>query len=227
MPRNQVQPRGENSLWGRDGEGSGIRYRLSEAGSVSWHYFSLTFDHEYRPILRDWGSFNGIQVTYGGQGRGRRRNFQWIIGGHSIPEKKKIKIYLSYCEIPEFQIVVYQHDTATQIYRDNVDQFRRGTAGTEDLFGQLDLGRPETQRATGIQTPGTGPIVLGEFVGEGVFATVTRNWDVSTAAEYALKTPSLKAVRKGFDLEKWKREARILQMTSHVSRSPLICSFPL
>ncbi|KND93130.1 hypothetical protein TOPH_02411 [Tolypocladium ophioglossoides CBS 100239] len=56
---------------------------------ISNYHFSLTFDNHHRLIVKDWGSLIGTQVTYNGEGEGTRRHFQWIIGGHDIPQRKK------------------------------------------------------------------------------------------------------------------------------------------
>ncbi|KAK4243398.1 kinase-like domain-containing protein [Corynascus novoguineensis] len=184
--------------------------------SLSAHHFALTFDEHYRPIIKDLGSSNGTEVTYDKQGEGRRSDFVWIIGGHGIPQEKDI-IVITINKNLKFQIVVARHDITSQRYIDNVNRFRQGTANAENLFGRLDLrSRPQTERASGAHTPGTGPIVLRKKLGEGTFGVVTHLWDVSTADEYALKEPSERAVRENrVRVDAWRKEAGIMSRLSH------------
>lgn len=49
---------------------------LPNCKGVGYHQFTLTFDDANRLIVKDWGSFIGSEVTYNGEGRGRRRGFQ-------------------------------------------------------------------------------------------------------------------------------------------------------
>jgi hypothetical protein len=186
---------------------------------MSWHFFSLTFDEAYRLIIRDWGSISGMEVTYNRQCKEFRSNFPWIVGGHDMPQNRQpIKIRLDKDGLLKFELVVCKHDITSPDYRNKVDRFMQGTADTEDLFGQLDLQHPDTRRATGAHTPGTGPLHLREPLGAGAYATVTRVWNVSTAQEYALKAPSAKAIRGDkYRKETWDREVEILKSLSHVS----------
>ncbi|KAK3305052.1 protein kinase [Chaetomium strumarium] len=184
--------------------------------SLSAHHFALTFDDHYRPIIKDLGSFNGTEVTYDKQGKGRRRNFVWIIGGHDIPREKKA-IVITISPNLKFQIVVAHHDITSQQYIDNVNRFRQGTADAENLLGRLEVrSRPQTERASGAHTPGTGPIVLRKKLGEGTFGVVTHLWNVSTADECALKEPSGQAIReRRVEVDAWRKEARIMGRVSH------------
>ncbi|KAK3302817.1 kinase-like domain-containing protein, partial [Chaetomium strumarium] len=184
--------------------------------SFSAHHFALTFDDHHRPIIKDLGSYNGTEVTYDGVGEGRRSDFVWVIGGHDVP-RKITTIVICVHESLKFQIVVTDHDITSPPYIDNVKRFRQGMANAESLFGRLDLrSRPHTERASQAHTPGTGPIVLRKKLGEGTFGVVTRLWDVSTAAECALKEPSERATRNGWvNLDAWRKEARIMGLVSH------------
>jgi hypothetical protein len=141
--------------------------------TISFHHFALTFDDHYRPIVKDLGSANGTEVTYDTQGEGKRSDFVWIIGGHDVPQRMKA-IVININKNLKFQIVVAHHDITSPRYIDNVNRFRHGTANAENLFGRLDLrSRPQTERASGAHTPGTGPIVLRKKLGEGTFRVVT------------------------------------------------------
>ncbi|KAH8889939.1 kinase-like protein [Thozetella sp. PMI_491] len=180
---------------------------------ISSHHFALTLDEQYRPIVKDLGSLCGTEVIYDNEG-GRRRDFRWIVGGHGVPEKK-MTIVIEVVKDLKFQIVVSHHDVNSQLYMDNVDQFRQGTVDTENLFGRLDL-PPETERPTGTHTPGTGAIFLRKKLGEGSFGVVTHFWNVSTGEEYALKQPSQRAIKdKDVDIGAWRSEADIMRRITH------------
>jgi hypothetical protein len=191
---------------------------LPQISGISFHHCALTFDKHNRPILRDLGSLNGTAVTYDNEGKGFRSKFHWIIGGHNVPNEKN-EIVIDLQEHLKFQIVVSHHDITSQLYIDNVSWFRQGTARAENLLGRLGLrSRPETERASGARTPGTGPILLRRKLGEGAFGVVTHIWDVSTGAEYALKEPSEKAIKRNkVDKEAWRKEADVMRRITHVS----------
>ncbi|KAH6614517.1 protein kinase [Chaetomium sp. MPI-SDFR-AT-0129] len=184
--------------------------------SLSAHHFALTFDDHYRPIIKDLGSFNGTEVTYDKQGKGRRSDFVWVIGGHDIPQET-YTIVITISPSLKFQIVVAHHDITSQQYIDNVNRFRQGTADAENLLGRLEVrSRPQTERATGTHTPGIGPILLRKKLGEGTFGVVTHLWNVSTAGECALKEPSEQAIRvRRVEVDAWRKEAQIMGRVSH------------
>ncbi|OAA58602.1 Protein kinase-like domain protein [Niveomyces insectorum RCEF 264] len=189
--------------------------RLARMSGISFHHLALTFDDQYRLVIKDLGSLAGTEVLYNEQGRGKRSDFVWIVGGHDMPQKRG-KIIVVFHRHLQFEIVVSSHDITSQSYMDKVDQLRQGTANAEDLLGGLDLSRPQTERASGAQTPGTGPIFLTEKLGEGTFGVVTRLFNVSTGEECALKEPSARAVRKRtVKVDAWKKEARIMGRISH------------
>ncbi|KAL2184991.1 kinase-like protein [Thermothelomyces heterothallicus CBS 203.75] len=184
--------------------------------TISFHHFALTFDDHYRPIVKDLGSSNGTEVTYDTRGKGNRSNFVWIIGGHGTPQEIKT-IVINVNKDLKFQIVVAHHDITSPQYIDNVNRFRQGMADAGNLLGRLDLGsRPQTERASGAHTPGTGPIFLKKKLGEGTFGVVTHLWNVSTAEECAVKEPSARAIqRRWVRPDEWMKEARIMKRVSH------------
>lgn len=189
---------------------------LPAISGVSFHHFALTFDQQNRPIVQDLGSLCGTEVTYDERGQGKRRNFRWVVGGDDTPNSAKTIIINIHNQL-QFQIVIIHHDLTSQLYRENVDSFRRGTIDTENLLSRLDL-PPETERPTGTHTPGTGAIFLQKKLGQGGFGVVTHFWNVSTAEQYALKQPSPRAIKdKDVDVLAWKREANIMGRIEHVS----------
>ncbi|KJZ70942.1 hypothetical protein HIM_09646 [Hirsutella minnesotensis 3608] len=190
---------------------------LPHMTGISFHHGALTFDAENRPIFKDLGSSTGTTVSYDTEGGDQiRRDFTWILGGHKIPQEKKL-IIINLNQHLRFKIVVSRHETASQTYIENVGRFRQGRADPEKLLGRLDFtSRPQTEPASGARTPGTGPVTLKRLVGEGSFGIVTHCWDVSSGAEYALKEPSAKAIReRRVDVDAWRREAGIMKKISH------------
>jgi hypothetical protein len=188
---------------------------------VSYHHFTLTFDDKRRPIVKDCSTLVGTEVTYENQGQGKRSGFQWIIGGHPVPQRIEA-IIIKVNNWIQFQIVVAHHNITSPGYINGVEQFCQGTATAEDLFHDLNFPhRQETERPTGSHTPGTGDIHLRKRIGEGAFGAVTHMWNVSTGEEFVLKAPTAKAVRKGqVDVNEWRNEAHIMSLISHVRLPP-------
>ncbi|KAL2758158.1 hypothetical protein ACRALDRAFT_1092158 [Sodiomyces alcalophilus JCM 7366] len=182
---------------------------------VSGCHFSITFEDTNNLIVKDWGSLMGTEVTYNGQGNGKRRKFQWIVAGHrALSGMNDIVVIVQ--DVISFQIVVAGYDTRSQECAKKVRLFRQGKATAEDLFGDLEL-VGETRRPTGTHTPGTGPIYLKKTLGEGSFGVVTRYWNVSTGEEFAVKKPSAQVVRsRSVNKTAWMNEARVMKQVSHV-----------
>ena len=194
---------------------------LPNLKGISKHHFSLTFDDANRLIVRDWGSLLGTEVTYDGEGRGKRSNFQWIVGGDPNPHKKT-SIRITVHDTVEFQIVAAHHDLTSPNYIAKVHWFRQGTATAEDLFRDLDIPqRQDTELPTEAHTPGSGEIHLRKEIGEGSYGVVTHFWNVSSGSEYALKEPTARAIRKRqVNYDAWRKEARIMGQISHVRMPP-------
>lgn len=97
--------------------------------------------------------------------------------------------------------------------------FLQGTESVDKLFHGLGVpSRPRTQPASGARSPGTGEILVKRIVGNGSFGVVTHIWNVSNTDEYAIKEPTVRAIKnKCFELDAWKKEARIMGRVSHVS----------
>lgn len=183
---------------------------------VSFHQFTLTFDTEKRLVVKDWGSSYGVEVTYDNEGRGRRSNFQWILGGGEVPRQKE-SIIINLQDTVKFQVVTNYHNIASQAYSDNIRQFWEDMSIVPELFGGLGIARgPETELPTGAQTPSKGEIYLRKELGRGGFGVVTHLWNVSNGVEYALKEP-LRYPWKAI----WEKEARIMEQVSHVCNSLL------
>ncbi|RMD43974.1 hypothetical protein DV735_g1087, partial [Chaetothyriales sp. CBS 134920] len=192
--------------------------------AISKVHFSLTFDEFNRPIIKDLNSLMGTQVTYDGEGKGARRDFQWIVGGDDIPQKME-SIIITIPSTISFQVVVPSHPIMSPAYIDQVNRFKQGTATAEDLLNDLGLSNPPTRPRTGAHTPGTGEIHLRKKLGEGSFGVVTHLWNVSTGDERVIKEPTLKAIQKGkVDEEAWHREARIMGQVSHPHIVQLVTS---
>ncbi|EEU47588.1 uncharacterized protein NECHADRAFT_78163 [Fusarium vanettenii 77-13-4] len=144
---------------------------------ISSRHISITFDEQKRLIVKDWGSLIGTQVTYDGQGAGKRSKFQWIIGGPEIPRNTDDLILEIRNDI-SFRIVISQHEIYCPEYIEKVDRFCHGTASPEELLDDLNLiSRPMTMAPTGANTPGRDDIYLGNKLGEGSFGVVTHLWN--------------------------------------------------
>ncbi|ATY65352.1 camk kinase [Cordyceps militaris] len=197
---------------------------LLDHKGISNVHFSLTFDEFNRPLVKDLNSLLGTQVTYNGEGKGARRDFQWIVAGHDIPQRIE-RIVITVLNVISFQIVVPFHHITSPAYIDKVNRFKQGIATAEDLLDDLGLSNLPTRSCTGSHTPGTGEIHLRKILGEGSFGVVTHLWNVSTGDECVVKAPTLKAIQKRkVNEEAWRREARIMGQISHPHIVQLIAS---
>lgn len=185
----------------------------------SRQHFALTYkttfiDGRPRLIIRDLKSTRGTTVTYDGQGRERRSEFEWIIDGFDTPNDTK-HLIVELDRNLRFRIFVTHHNITTSAYSQNVEFFRQGETDPEDLLRgvRLESGL-RTQRQSGAQSPVRRPILLNlGQIGQGGFSVVTRHWDVSTGKEYACKRP----LGRRYDEKSWDKEIRIMRRISHVS----------
>lgn len=92
---------------------------LPGRSKISRRHLCITFDEEGRLVLRDF-STQGTIVTYDGQGKEKRRGFQWILGGGGAPTFEKIIIEI---EEIKFRIFVSDHDTNPQLYKTKLTDF--------------------------------------------------------------------------------------------------------
>jgi hypothetical protein len=202
----------------RAGRNEQAELYLSHVLGVSSDHFAITFDDNYRLVVRDLGSKLGTTVIYGGTERGRWSQFTWIVGGTDFLKGIK-SIVVVVCRSLQFQLVVPQHNIHAKSYRDKVDMFRAGIANADDILDldRVDLMTPvRTEVPTGVQTPASQPgteVTIEKKLGQGSFAVVYRVWNVSTGVEYALKKPE----GKSFDVAAWRKEALLMTRISHVS----------
>ncbi|KAK5998718.1 Serine/threonine-protein kinase DCLK3 [Cladobotryum mycophilum] len=182
---------------------------------ISSDHFSLTFDKSGRFIVKDRGSLMGTEVLYDGQGHGPRSDFQWIVGGHHVPQNKK-DITIKVHSIMAFRIIVEQHDITSQAYINKVESFCRGATSVKDQLTATDpAGRPTPSRAKRAAMADTGEIHLKKVLDQGSYGIVSYCWNVSDGNEYALKEPTATAIRKEVvEPEDWK-EARLMAQISH------------
>ncbi|KAK3337286.1 kinase-like domain-containing protein [Cercophora scortea] len=199
------------------GRGDGVELRFAEGAGMSSYHFALTFDDSYRLIVRDLGSTYGTTVMYDLKERGRRTNFDWIVGGSDFLEGMEIIVKVS--SRLQFQLVIPQHDIESKSYREKVDRFRAGTADAEGLLdlSHIDLqSRLKTETPSGVQTPFAQPandLTLKREIGAGAFAAVYRVMNVSTGEQYALKKP--KRGTAPVNAAAWEREALIMERINH------------
>lgn len=202
----------------RSGRSDDAELRLAKLANVGFYHFALTFDDDYRLIVRDLGSTCGTSVTYGRKERGRWSKFDWIVGGSDFL-KGVSPIVVNVCQRVQFRLVIPQHNVQSKSYRDKVDRFRAGTADPDHLLdlGHVDLlSRVRTEVPTGGQTPVLQPdkaVTVRKKLGQGGFAVVYRVWNVSTGEQHAHKIP----LKKSFDAAAWEREALIMDRIEHVS----------
>jgi hypothetical protein len=65
----------------RTGRSGDAELPLANLPAVGFYHFALTFDDDYRLVIRDLGSTCGTAVIYGHTERGRWSKFDWIVGG--------------------------------------------------------------------------------------------------------------------------------------------------
>ncbi|EFY85386.1 CAMK family protein kinase [Metarhizium acridum CQMa 102] len=201
---------------------------LPNLRGLSHFHFSLTFDERRRFIVKDLGSLMGTEVTYDNKGKGKRRNFNWIISGDRKALQEQ-NIIINIHENVKFEIVAINHNITSPSYIDNVEKFCQGSVTAEGLLDDLNIPlRPDTEFATEAHTPGEGPICLKKKIGEGAFGVVIHCWDVSTGDENVIKRPTDATIRKFLrtgankeakldkDRKKWKAEAENMKNLIHL-----------
>lgn len=197
---------------------------LPRLNYISREHCYLTFDAQYRLILRDKSTY-GTAVKYGKEEATKKRNFTWIVGGHEALDRYKV-IVIHFNKLLKFQIVVVEHDISSHIYQANVNHFLHEIEENL-LIGGLGLTSPKrTAPASQFQTPGiqtptlknepakpneNSVLLKQRILGKGAFAVVTCDWDVSTGIYYAAKA--------FFNPEKvdWRGEVLRMEKLSHVS----------
>jgi hypothetical protein len=206
----------------RVGRDSDAEFRVLDLPGVSAYHFALTFDANYRLIVRDLGSTYGTSVIYDGMGWGRWRSFDWIVGGSGFLQKVNT-IVVKVNKFLQFRLVIPQHGVDSKSYRDRVDRFRAGVTDAEQVLdlGRLGpLSRVNTAAPSGARTPTSGPskhVTVHKELGTGSFGVVYHVWNVSTGEEYALKEPKKGS---GHDAQ-WKREIDIMKRINHVGTSSI------
>ncbi|KAL8945000.1 MAG: hypothetical protein Q9211_000390 [Gyalolechia sp. 1 TL-2023] len=188
---------------------------LPDSIGVSWYHFTLTFDEQKLLIIRDLNSTVGTRVIYDSEEGKPGHGVDWSARGPGLTKGKAPVIKV--IDELQFKIVVANHDVTSQIYLDNVAQFLRGAAATDDLFSDLKI---KSRMRTELPTPACashtrpaqipGPTLWKKQLGRGSFGVVTYAWDVTSREEYALKEPLLET--GGGD---WETEAAIMKFISH------------
>lgn len=202
----------------RAGRSDVAELRLPDIPGVSLLHFTLTFDANYRLIVRDLGSTRGTTVIYDEMERTRRSHFDWIVGGSDFL-KEVGRIIVKVTSDVQFQLVVPHQNIQDASYKAKVDRFRAGTTDPEPLL-DLDhvglLSRIRTQQPSGVQTPGSPTakdVEVTKEIGQGTFAVVYRVWNVSTDEQYARKIPK----KRVLDPSGWERELLIMDRIQHAS----------
>ncbi|EER41982.1 conserved hypothetical protein [Histoplasma capsulatum H143] len=181
---------------------------------ISARHCYLTFDNQNRLILRDQSS-HGTTVLYDGKGGEKRRNFTWILGGHSVPDEIE-QIVIRFHSLLQFQIIVFKARADPAQYISKIEKFRmETTASPEPYIGGLGLqSQTITAPISGAQSPPQNPIFLKrEKLGSGGFGVVTRRWDVSTGVEYACKKPH--GILSEEEQLAWGKEIHIMSLVKH------------
>ena len=96
---------------------------LPHLPGIGVHHFAITFDEQYRIVVKDLDSTGGTEVTFNGHGSGRLREFSWVVGG-DILSQLYTEIVINVNDILKFQIVVADHDIMSPLYIYNVDRLQ-------------------------------------------------------------------------------------------------------
>ncbi|OAR01743.1 hypothetical protein LLEC1_06505 [Akanthomyces lecanii] len=188
--------------------------RLPDTGSIGRFHFSIGFDDQRRLIVKDLNSGNGTQVTFDDEGKGVRRNFQWLVGGINALSGRQIIITvsdeLSLCLVPEtWGIRESEH-------RDKIDKFRRGAENPGPLHFRIQSGIQSQfkaqRREKAPSSAQDSAIYLQKTLGVGSSGIATYRWNVSTGEEVVIKKP-----RGKFRPASWMQEAEIMKQLRHAS----------
>ncbi len=176
---------------------------------ISQHHCYLTFDAEWWLILWDC-SMNRTIIKYSKQEQKLHRHFMWILSGHEVPQRTK-NIVIEIQSV-SFQIKVFRHDTHSDLYSINVDQFLKKK--DELYLNRLDIFSSTASLSQSHILNQHLIHLKQETLSKRVFTVVRCFWDVSTEIEYVYKEPLNK---RKFDWELWKKKAKIMGQISHVS----------
>ena len=189
---------------------------LPKLRRISTRHFALTYkpsrsqDECYHLVTRDLGSSGGTEVTYDGEGAGRRHDFDWIINGFDHLERTK-RIVVKLYEKIKFLIVVARFDVTSAAYVAGVKRFLQGAATPGGLMRGLGLRSGlATEGLTGAHTPVVKEPILvtvDDKAGFGGFGSLSRVWNVSTGEEYACKKPK----DEDYDEEDWEKELEMMK----------------
>ena len=198
------------------GRNPDLDFYFNDVAGASWHHLAFTFNKDYHFIVRDLGSKAGTTVIYGtDEGGGPRRNDEWIIGGHNFLEDKG-PITIKVTEQLQFRVVIRPYDPTCPDFRVKVKTFKKGLAGFDGLFSdlQVTLPRAETRLQTDVQTPSHGSATLKRKLGEGTFEEVHYVCECRTERKMARKTSKYSinsAIRE--DVSKRKTSRKYMNVT--------------
>jgi len=189
---------------------------LVDLQGISSFHFALTFDANYRLVVRDQSTV-GTTVIYDNLEHTRRQNFDWIVGGSNFLEGVS-RIVVKVVKLLQFRLVVPRHNIHCESYKAKVDRFCAGMADTDQLLdlGRVGLSHVNTELPSGVQTPSlqaAKDVTVQREIGQGTFAMVYRVWNVSTGVEHALKKPK----RNAYDADAWESETLVMERIDHVS----------
>lgn len=196
-------------------------FSLQDMPGVSKYHFTITFDDQNLPIIRDLGSTGGTKVTYNGEKGQRLSSFDWPLVGPSIANGKPS--ILNITDLLQFKVILPNHDYTSPEYIDKVKKFRTGTGDPENLFASLIIQSAQgTRLPSGQQTSSTGPrsrpIFYKKQIGKGAYGVVTYVWNLTTREEYVVKQPLPNLIKsRTFGETTWRKEADIMRSISHVS----------
>ena len=153
---------------------------------------------------------NRTIIKYSKQEQKLHRHFMWILSGHEVPQRTK-NIVIEIQSV-SFQIKVFRHDTHSDLYSINVDQFLKKK--DELYLNRLDIFSSTASLSQSHILNQHLIHLKQETLSKRVFTVVRCFWDVSTEIEYVYKEPLNK---RKFDWELWKKKAKIMGQISHVS----------
>ncbi|EGX94716.1 protein kinase [Cordyceps militaris CM01] len=192
---------------------------LPDERSISAHHFSITFDEQYRLIVRDLNSTAGTEVIFGKDvghisAKFPRRNFQWLVEGSCrMPSSKvviRVGLKLSFYLVPETQSMPQTE------YKMKVDNFRQGSGTAQALFASINTRlQCQPQPVVGAIASKQDPIYQEMVIGKGAFGRAKYMWNVSTGEEMVLKEPINESTISPAWLQRWKEEAYTMRKLHH------------
>jgi hypothetical protein len=185
-------------------------------------HFSIGLDHQYRLVARDLTDGQGIRVKYNiWETEPGAHNAEWILAGRDTPDMCR-KLQSTSGQLGRWRLTIFVKDEPTfDILPGKAIQSLQGLQ-EPNMQAQLFRQGKYPDGPLSLHVPLTVPKYFPEEgliqrnIGSGGFGAAVHCWSPFTGKQHVVKRP----LRRGYSLERWKQEARVMDLARHVCYSP-------